>query len=71
VPARLAADGLQEHCISVEIKELLLAAGEYVYADGFCSVDRRGEIRIFWQAREIAKKLLRKADEAEVGLPRA
>jgi hypothetical protein len=31
--ARLVADGLQEHCVPVEIKELLLAAGEYAHVE--------------------------------------
>ena len=35
----LAADRLQEHRVSVEIKELLLAVGERAHIDGLCGLD--------------------------------
>jgi len=38
-PLVLAADRLQEHRVPVEIKELLLAAGERAHIDGLCGVD--------------------------------
>jgi hypothetical protein len=33
------ADRLQEHCVPVEIKELLLATRERAHIDGLCGVD--------------------------------
>ena len=38
-PLVLAADRLQEHRVPVEIKELLLAAGERAHIDGLCGVN--------------------------------
>ena len=38
-PPVLAADRLQEHCVPVEIKELLLATRERAHIDGLCGVD--------------------------------
>ena len=38
-PQVLAADGLQEHGVPVEIKKLLLAAGERAHIDGLCGLD--------------------------------
>ena len=38
-PLVLAADRLQEHRVPVEIKELLLAAGERAHIDGLCGLD--------------------------------
>jgi hypothetical protein len=35
-PLSIAADRLQEHRVPVEIKELLLAAGERAHIDGLC-----------------------------------